>query len=210
DVYKRQIFYRINTGGLVLTAQEIRHATFPGRAPSLLRSLAESERFKNATYHSVNPKRMDDRECVLRHLAFRLSRFEKYTKPDLNDFLGSAMNALNSATEDAIDRLERDFNRAMDVCGKLLGSYAFRKFSRQPQYRGPISKALFETWSTAVLDYDEEALLGSADAILRGLEEALATDADYVKSLSYGTGGIKPVKRRFTKVYQIIDMALLI
>jgi hypothetical protein len=205
---KFTIFYRINTGGMVLTAQEIRHATFPGRAPKLLKDLAESDTFKKATVLSVNPKRMDDRECVLRHLAFRMTKFDKYTKPDLNDFLGSAMNTLNTAPKLTIDGLSADFVRAMAICHDVLGPFAFRKFNRSQNTRGPTNKALFETWSTCVLDFEEAQLRSKKDKIVSQLEAALATDPDYVKSLSLATGGINPVKKRFTKAYQIIDAAL--
>jgi hypothetical protein len=206
---KFTIFYRINTGGMVLTAQEIRHATFPGRAPGLLADMANLDEFQSATHFSVNPRRMDDRECVLRNLAFRITSYKNYNKPDLNDFLGSAMNVINSASDERIEGLRSEFKRAMTLCQKLLGQYAFRKFNRATRSRGPINKALFETWSTAVLDFDETDLLSRAKEILSGLEAALATDGDYLKSLSLATGGINPVRKRFTKAYQIIDSALL-
>lgn len=207
---KFTIFSRINTGGMVLTAQEIRHATFPGRAPMFLKDLAASTEFKQATNFSVNPKRMDDRECVLRHLAFRLANFRQYTKPDLNDFLGTTMETLNRAQDDVIAKLRADFIRAMSLCHRILGPYAFRKFNRSEGTRAPINKALFETWSTAVLDFEEDKLLANTHKIVAGLEEALATDSDYLKSLSLATGGLNPVRRRFTKVYQIIDAAILL
>jgi hypothetical protein len=205
---KFTIFYRINTGGMVLTAQEIRHATFPGRAPALLKRLADSREFKVATLYAVNPKRMDDRECVLRHLAFRMTSFESYGKPDLNDFLGSAMNFLNNATEDVIGRLEQQFLQAMNICNKLFGPYAFRKFDRSRGSRGPVNKALFETWSTVVLDYPEAKLLEKAESILADLEQSLRVDDDYLKSLSLATGGINPVRKRFNSAYRIIQRAL--
>lgn len=206
---KFTIFHRINTGGMVLTAQEIRHATFPGRAPKLLRQMAESNEFKNATLFSVNPKRMDDRECVLRHFAFRITNFKGFPKPDLNDFLGSAMNTLNKASNETIAMLESDFKRAMVLCHQIFGPYAFRKFNRKDGTRGPINKAMFESWSTAVLDFDEYQLLSAIEPILAGLEEALATDVEYLKSLSLATGGLAPVNKRFNKAYQIIDTAVL-
>jgi hypothetical protein len=207
---KFTIFHRINTGGMVLTAQEIRHATFPGRAPTLLKELAGSAEFQNATLFSVNPKRMDDRECVLRHLAFRITNFKNYSKPDLNDFLGSAMNTLNNAPEETITRLQRDFRRSMELCSKIFGRYAFRKFNRPIGTRGPINKALFESWSSAVLDYDETKLLGALEYIVSGLEQALVDDSEYLKSLSLATGGIRAVTKRFNKAYQIVDNAILL
>ena len=205
---KFTIFYRINTGGMVLTAQEIRHATFPGRAPQLLREMAASQEFKTATDYSVSSKRMDDRECVLRHLAFRITPFKKYSKPDLNEFLGSAMTALNRASSSDIAVLRKEFERAMNLCHAIFGRYAFRKFNRRYGHRAPINKALFETWSTAVLDYPEIAVQTNAAKIVDGLERALADDAEYLKSLSLATGGVNALSRRFTAAYQIIDAAL--
>jgi hypothetical protein len=205
---KFTIFYRINTGGMVLTGQEIRHATFPGRAPGLLRTLAESDEFKRATFFSVNPKRMDDRECVLRHLAFRITKYENYKKPDLNDFLGSAMDTLNSAAQGSVDELCNGFRKAMTLCHTIFGPYAFRKF-RRPN-RGPINKALFESWSTAVLDYKEEDLLRNSKTIVNQLEDSLGSDSEYLKSLSLATGGINAVKKRFTKAHQILDLVSLL
>ena len=207
---KFTIFHRLNTGGMVLTPQEIRHAPFPGRAPALLRDLASSVEFTQATAFSVNPKRMDDRECVLRHFAFRMTKFENYSKPDLNDFLGTAMDTLNKAQEDVIAKLRSDFLRAMSLCYKVFGPYTFRKFNRSLKQRSQINKAIFETWSTAILDFDEAHVLANAEKIVSALENALATDVEYLKSLSLATGGINPVKRRFNKAYQILGTALLL
>ena len=204
---KFTVFHRINTGGMVLTAQEIRHATFPGRAPGLLRELATSAEFGRATLFSVNPKRMDDRECILRHFAFRIASFDKYSKPDLNDFLGTAMQVINDADETYVLALVSGFKSAMNICHSILGPYAFRKFNRNHGSRGPVNKALFETWSTVVLDYDHEVLIASAETIRDALEDALENDADYIKSLSLATGGLNPVRKRFNKVHQIIQMA---
>jgi hypothetical protein len=72
---KFTIFYRINTGGLVLTSQEIRHALFQGASTTLLKTLATSTEFEEATDWGVSDSRMDARECVLRYLAFHLRSY---------------------------------------------------------------------------------------------------------------------------------------
>jgi hypothetical protein len=69
---KFNIFRRINTGGLPLSPQEIRHALNQGKSTRLLRELSAGDAFLNVTGHSVSPLRMADRECVLRFLAFVL------------------------------------------------------------------------------------------------------------------------------------------
>lgn len=73
EAVKFNVFSRINTGGLPLTPQEIRHALVDGPVRGYLADLAEDSAFGDATGHSVSNERMADREMVLRFLAFRLS-----------------------------------------------------------------------------------------------------------------------------------------
>lgn len=72
---KFNIFKRINTGGLPLSPQEIRHALNQGKATTLLERLANSEEFQKATNRSIRDDRMTDRECVLRFFAFSITSF---------------------------------------------------------------------------------------------------------------------------------------
>ena len=62
SLVKYSIFERINTGSVVLSAQELRHAITRGRARGLLADWASSNEFKQATDNSVRSDRMGDRE----------------------------------------------------------------------------------------------------------------------------------------------------
>ena len=84
------IFLRINTGGMMLNGQEIRHALHGGPVREYLQRLAESQSFLKATDHSVKPTRMADRECVLRFLAFYLASPGQYSDNDLDKHLSAA------------------------------------------------------------------------------------------------------------------------
>lgn len=66
---KYNIFKRINTGGLELEPQEIRHALYQGRATDLCRKFAALPEFQTATTYSICDDRMMDREFVLRFVA---------------------------------------------------------------------------------------------------------------------------------------------
>jgi len=107
------VFKRINTEGKPLVGQEIRHALNPGPARELLRELAESPEFLRATDGTVNPKRMADRECVLRFLAFRSLGDQSYGGK-LDEFLMAAMQHLNRVSGDH-SSLREDFRRAMSL-----------------------------------------------------------------------------------------------
>jgi Protein of unknown function DUF262 len=95
---KLNVFKRINTGGLPLSAQEIRHALNGPKVNEMLKELAKSDEFLRATGGSVQPKRMADREYVIRFFAFLLKRPEGYTE-DFDLFLSNAMKEINDATD---------------------------------------------------------------------------------------------------------------
>jgi hypothetical protein len=141
------IFSRINTGGLRLNGQEIRHALNKNPARDFLKELANSSEFISATDGSVKPDRMADRECVLRFLAFKIQSWESYSDSTLDTFLGSTMKRLNRMPRNELDDLKADFIRAMRAARTIFLDDAFRKRYVIGQGRSVVSKALFETWS---------------------------------------------------------------
>jgi hypothetical protein len=113
DEVLMNIFKRINTGGLPLTAQEIRNALFKGPVRALLRRLVESEEFQSATAGSIHDIRMDAQEMALRFLAFRIFGWKDYRAYAFDNFMCDAMRNLNSISDREREHLERDFLRAM-------------------------------------------------------------------------------------------------
>ena len=140
------IFRRINTGGIMLNGQEIRHALHPGPIRSYLKQLAQTQEFSEATKGSIKKERMADRECVLRFLAFYIEPWEKYSANDLDGYLGLTMNRINAMESSRRAECLVDFKKAMSAAADILGPYAFRKQYSLHDRRRPISKALFEAW----------------------------------------------------------------
>lgn len=204
------IFARLNTGGRPLTFQELRHALIPGRARSLLRELAESESFLAATGRSVSPRRMADREMVLRFLAFRITDPDDYPPGgDLDGFLRTAMKGISSMPPEAVDELEEDFTRAMKSAQEIFGAHAFRK-NYAGRYRLlPVNKALFEAESVALAKMSDAEL----DALRRrrNLVEnrfmALMEDSFFQESISIATGDPRKVRFRFSAVEDMLREA---
>lgn len=91
------IFTRINTLGSPLSNQEIRHAIYQGKSTKLLTRLADSTAFKAAV--SPTPgmvRRMNDKELILRLLAFKIFGYKNYQKSNnLSMFLSDAMKKIN-------------------------------------------------------------------------------------------------------------------
>ncbi|MFO5493019.1 MAG: DUF262 domain-containing protein, partial [Cuspidothrix sp.] len=77
---KYNIFKRINTGGLALSPQELRHALNPGKGTKFLTKLAGSSEFLQVVQLDKKRKmRMEDREFILGFLAFTLTPYEEYS-----------------------------------------------------------------------------------------------------------------------------------
>ncbi len=207
---KFSIFYRINTGGMVLSPQEIRHCLFQGQATILLKKLAESKEFLEATTGSINTKRMDDRECVLRYCAFHLvyRGLMQYQKPDFNQFLSSAMVKINEMNASDISELKSYFLRSMRISKEVFGEYAFRKMFAIDERKSRINKALFEVWSECLERFDDIPLFNNKEKIIAGFIKAMNEDDEYVASITQGTGGVTRVNKRFVTTMQIINEAL--
>ncbi len=142
---KFNIFKRINTGGLVLEAQEIRNALYQGQAVKFLKELASSPEFVKVTDNSIKTDRMMDREFCLRYVAFTCLSLDMYNG-SIDEFLNMAMEFLNNAPKQSLNDIKKDFVRSMIACRNIFERYAFRKMNYDGRKR-PINKAIFEIWS---------------------------------------------------------------
>lgn len=207
---KYNIFKRINTGGLHLEAQEIRHALFQGFATTYLKELANSDTFKRTTGYSIPTERMLDREFVLRFIAFYELGVEKYNGA-IDEFLNDAMNVLSGKYKsDRIhaDIIEKKFLFVLEICGKIFGKYAFRRMPDKKKRR-TISKALFETWTAVLARYENDDLIKLAERreLLEQLYMPMFTeDEEFYKSI--GSGKVYSVKRRFEKIQNLVTEVL--
>lgn len=206
---KFNIFKRINTGGLPLSSQEIRHALNQGPVTSYLKRLAYSKEFLKATNRGINDNRMTARECVLRFLAFTLIPPETYKATDFDAFLSDAMNTLNRMPEAKRDALASRFLRALNACNKIFAESAFRK--PRGRNRSPINKALFEIWTVTMdkqTDEYLELLEASRKQVVNKIEESMQDDLDFLNAVSQGTGNIAKVRLRFARFREMVEEAL--
>lgn len=200
------IFVRINTGGRPLTRQELRHALIPGPARDLLRELAESPAFLEATGHSVAPYRMDDREMVLRFAAFWMTGPQHY-RPDFDHFLRNAMSRINEFDYEQAEAFVKDFGKAMSASVAIFEEHAFRKRLPDQTRRSPINKALFEAISVNLArrgDAELSRLESRRDEVQYLLAERLQLDAEFQNSISLATGDPRKVYIRFAAIDEIL------
>ena len=200
---KFNIFKRINTGGLNLSDQEIRHAMFQ-KVAKFLETLAESFEFTSATQNRIPKERMLDREFVNRFLAFHILPIEEYTKKDdLDSFMNRALVSITSSPESKQMELESDFKASMLLAKEIFGEYAFCKNTDRKQ----INKALFEVMSVSFAKLNTEQR-----QILLDNKEAFKTEfynAVENKFLHHLTAGGKPsITTRHTIFNEIVSNIL--
>lgn len=198
------IFQRVNTAGVPLTPQEMRHALNQGPAAIFIKELADMESFKKATNYSVESKRMQDRDFVNRFIAFFIG-YHDYMG-DLDMFLNDKMGELNKMTSEQRDDLRVSFDKAMKCCYEIFKKDTFRKRYRQEDRRKPISKSVYDTLSVNIAwlsDEERKLLLRNTEAFKAGMIR-LFNDKKFDFSITTGTGKKYNVEQRFTMVKSLI------
>jgi hypothetical protein len=202
------IFSRINTGGLRLNGQEIRHALHKGPIRAFLKDLADSPEFLTATANSVKKTRMADRECVLRFLAFHIDEWEGYNSNDLDGYLGTAMDKINRMSPEERLASANDFKKAMGSASVIFDDDAFRKRYVAGAPRNPISKSLFEAWSVQLARSTSEQiaqLISRRQEVRAAFIELMKTDRAFEVSISYSTGVPQRVLKRFGAIRDLVE-----
>lgn len=209
---KYTIFSRVNTGGMQLTPQEIRHALNQGKITKVLERLAKEDIFIKATDGVVESKRMSDRELVLRALAFMEFDVDTYKEfGELDQFLLNMMSRFNKKTDEELNKLEQSFVNTVTFCYEVFGKYCFRKFYSIQGRRSPLNKALFEVWVATLYKLtaqQKKIILNKRQLLINNFVDLLNNDDAFLRSISSGTGSFSSVKNRFSKIEFITKKTL--
>lgn len=157
---KYNIFKRINTHGLTLYKQEIRHRLNAGNPANFLRELSEIESFQKLISNTtIDIKRMQDRELILHFICFYRMK-ENYPRK-IHQALDQAMIDIQELSQKDIDQIKADFIKAIDSIHK----YHCVPWIFTPNFKGEVTKGyrkipiyanLFSIWMTIYAKYANE------------------------------------------------------
>ena len=208
------IFQRINTESTKLSPAEVRNALFHGKSMDLVKRLAESPEFEEATNNSVSKKRLLHYDYVSRFFAFYIQGYKDYLSNNMDVFIGNALERMNRYQgEEDWKRLEKAFFESLLLCKSLLGKDAFRQPLNDADRKNtdiksnPISISLFEAmmWSVSGLTKDEiQKLLNRKQQYVLKYEN-MFKDEFLRKELSNGTNQYKSVSYRFTMMEDLVN-----
>ena len=229
EVVRRNIFKRINTGGIQLNSQEIRNAIYAGPATNLLNELSNIDSFNKVMGNSVNRLRMQDKELILRFLSFLIRDYKEYTRTVTADmWLGDTMIILNAMqdlsqidyrrlsnwrSKEPIkvrtmtkDRILQYFDKAMKRNHEIFGEHAFRK-SFAGQTKSPINRSLFETWAFIMGRYTDEEFVRLCENRRAFMQEyaRVLNNPDFELAISRHAMNHPDLRRRFQTLIDLTD-----
>jgi hypothetical protein len=233
DDVKYNIFSRLNQGGLVLTAQELRNALHQGKPAELIADLVrgvkdeykqddepeiiareateEGKLFVKVTRNCIPKRRMEDRDFATRFVSFYLIDYNDYM-PDMDSFMSKGMKKIDSMTNEQIAELKTDYKKALNTAWDIFENDAFRKRFNTEDPRKPINKAIFDSLSVNLAKLPEERCkkLIIKKELFRNKFIALHNNADkkFQRSLTQGTALKANVLQRFTDIKTIIEETL--
>jgi hypothetical protein len=205
---KFNLFKRINTGGLVLNPQEIRHALNQGVAADFLSELASLESFKKAT-GDIPQDRMLDREYVNRFLAFYFLDHAKIER-DIDAEMDNVLKIISNSSSEERDDCKRKFDMSMQLSFDIFGKHAFRKWNRKENRRNPLNKALFDVVSVvfAKMPIHSFDVLKERKSKFLDAYFTMINEEKFIDSITAFTGEQRRINLRYERMNSIVSKVL--
>lgn len=195
------IFYRLNTGSVPLSSQELRQVLNRGDFSKHLLEATDKENPLWSALNQTGPDaRLRDVELLLRLIAVRLfwTRYQGNMKPFL-DLTMSELNTHWTSKADQIKSLSTDIFSATEVAQSIFGHELARKFKNE-RYEGALNRALFETQVFHFLDRKvRSAAKRKGSAIKTAFEKLSRDDPEFLSSIEATTKSIENYKIRFSR-----------
>lgn len=218
--FKYYMFKRLNTGGQLLTDQQIRNCTIrllDSTFNDFIIRLSQFPQYKNCI-ETIGSRRFletFDQELVLRFFA--LKNYREFYKPYLGDFLTEYMETVSdpdTSKRTSFDYVieERIFCKTFEVFERTLGEYAFSYGDKRSQKLvRAFSANNFEALTIGIQEVLDKINLADSIEIdnLKKCFEEIKFEDDYIK-LTTGGGKNSPgplrdridyVKEKMAKLY---------
>jgi hypothetical protein len=209
---KYEVFLRLNTGGEKLLQQEVRNVAFSGALNDLLLELSSAsflwKQMKIKNERSTAYRKMEDVEHVLRF--FTVAERWQNIGQSLSYEMDTFMMENQYPTPDKITALRAAFRTSLAACERLWAGKAFYK----PQgsgWRGQFISPLFDAQMVAATYFAQselERISKRRDVLHRHFVNAFHQDEAFLKSVSQSTNNPSNVRKRITKVVELMKASM--
>lgn len=180
------IFERLNTGGTVLTSQEIRNVVYRGNFMEQLKTLNKNTNWRSILGKKILDKHQKDIELVLK--AFSLCyHLDEYEKPMYN-FLNDIAGRYKDSTSGNVDKFSKDFIKATKLIDDILPIKPFN-------VRGPLNSSAFDSIFCSIVNNINKIPNDLCDRYNKMIKEH-----SFIDYTSLGTTDTNTVKNRYNYV----------
>ena len=191
---KFDVFERLNSGSVRLTAQELRHGIYHGTFMKLVNELAKNKNWRLL----INPgadKRMKTEELVIRFLAFHYN-LNNYKKP-LANFLNEFCETNKEITDSQKSSFTKLFETTLTNLINLYGDLAFKIFDKNLKQVSNFNAALFDAEMLSLSSFETQINVSQTTKtkFIKNLSD-LFYNEDFIKTISQSTSDKNQINKR--------------
>lgn len=204
---KFDVFERLNTGSVKLSAHELRHGLYMGSLMKLIESLSENKMLRALTL-TKNDKRMKADELVLRFFAFS-ERWRDYNKP-LANFLNIYCENNRQMDDIRQNELSLLFQRTLNTINEVLGEKAFKTYDANNK-NAKFNAALYDAQMLAFkeLNLSTESIARLKNLDMETLNQGFISSELFSKYISSGTTDRNSVINRISEYKEFVQNLLV-
>ncbi len=189
DTSMYHIFERLNTGGTLLTNQEIRNCVYHGAFIEFLDEMNDFVPWRQILGKNIPDTRKKDIELLIRFFAMR--DVSAYGKP-MKDFLSKFMKKNRDASPEVLDVSKQLFQQTCEEIVENLGPKPFH-------IRAGLNAAAFDAVVVAFSNH-----LHSIPADIRDRYRRLLADENFLENTRQATTDIDTVRERFRQAEAVL------
>ncbi|WP_420265187.1 DUF262 domain-containing protein [Candidatus Magnetominusculus dajiuhuensis] len=195
-----RVFYRLNTGSLPLSPQELRQALHPGRFLDYIDEFTNKSTIFRSLFNIKKPdRRMRDIELSIRFIAFKyyLADYKSDLKKHL-DYVCKDLNDKWIYGENKIVNQLKELENAIEFTYKIFGkNKAFKRIDN----RGTINKAVYDIMVYYFSEYDIRKYITerkSKDAVVKEFNRLCEEDETFIGSIESSTKSTRSIVERIS------------
>ncbi len=201
------IFYRLNTGSVPLSSQELRQVLNKGPfADYLMEITSELQPIHRVLKRDEPDPRLRDVEMILRFMVFVM--FSDEYDGTLQRFLDKKMGYITEHWEkynEVVKQVYSDFNQAIERLGETLGSENIGRISPSGKRGGRFNKALFEVEAYYFRHLDDEIIKNKKEQFTTEFEKFYEKNLEFKDSIRISTSNPEQYATRYRLFCEFIN-----
>lgn len=200
-----EIFYRINTGSVLLGAQELRQVLKRGWFADYLVEITNTRQPIHDVLGLTGPDvRLNDVEIILRCLAIK--HFGTMYRGNLKQFLDSSMDRFTKDfNRQSMGREYELFNEGVGKLNKLLTLAEMGRKRKNGAFEKRFNRTLFEVQQFFISQLSNEIIKNFTEGLKAAIIDALENNVAFINSIESTTKSIERTTVRYNEFAEMVE-----